>query len=190
MSSRIRIFATHPQYGVFVGPTAKHQIAASAGMFWQADHHRDKSISHRTKRIGEQLGWTVKLFRVPKGVKLAKTEWGRFLAQQGLFPYKEREGQLKAHPEVRGRLAVGEPPPEVLYNPNPPREGANQVFFVPAGNANYAQNINWVLYHADPPWIVPEGLVQAPPPQNVRPHELREPEPGWWEPVEPMEPRI
>jgi hypothetical protein len=177
MSSRIRIFATHPQYGVFTGPAAKHKIADSAGMFWQADHHRDKTINHRAKRIGEQLGWTVKLFRVPKGVKLAKTEWGRFLASKGLFPYRERKGNNKVIAARQpNRLDID----EVL-----PMPGGGPLPMQPpvAGDIIWQNMVNLVggIQYAG------MGVAQAPPPQPYRPRPLLDEDLIGWEPAEPPE---
>jgi len=195
MSSRIRIFATHPQFGVFSGPQAKHQIAFSAGMFWQADHHKDKSTNHRAKRIGEQLGWTVKLFRVPKGVKLAKTEWGRFLAQRGLFPYKERKGN-KSPAGQRGRLPSPEERfPEVHVGPPPIQAGDDfwqnvgdqvggieyQIAFQNAVQAQLNQRHDDLLRAMVGPFAG-MGVAQAPQPQ---PEPRFNHEAGEWELVDP-----
>jgi len=179
MSSRIRIFATHPQYGVFTGPAAKHKIADSAGMFWQADHHRDKTINHRAKRIGEQLGWTVKLFRVPKGVKLAKTEWGRFLASKGLFPYRERRGHNKVPVQV------------VAVHPNWAQPGViwqnvgGIQYQVPYQNAVQAQlnqrHDNLLRAMVGP--FAGMGVAQAPQPQ---PEPRFNHEAGEWELIAPI----
>jgi len=176
MSSRIRIFAKHPQYGEFVGPDAKHRIYL-ANLRPDAFVFKEKNVAKRVKRIGEMNGWTVKLFRVPKGVKLAKTEWGRFLASKGLFPYRERKGNNKVIAARQpNRLDIDEVLPMPGGGPLPMQPPvAGDIIWQNMGN-----RVGGIQYAG-------MGVAQAPPPQPYRPRPLLDEDLIGLEPAEPPE---
>src|SRR5271157_5120031 len=178
MSSRIRIYASHPQFGECVGPAVKYNILSHV---FSRDKiaFTGKNSSLQVKHLGELNGWTVKLFRVPRGVKLAKTEWGRFLAGKGLFPYKERIGKRNQNVRPdnlepqRGELAQGNPFLAVQNQPVGLYQFGNQFQNAAANVAFQPQNLVANQVNGMQAFI-------NPPPLNANPHRLQ---PGQMVPI-------
>jgi hypothetical protein len=99
VSSRVRWVATHPSLGVFQGVRARYEF----------------------KKSPFSSQWTIRKFRVPRGVPLIKTEFGKYLNELGVFPPKKRV--IKKYVESRKeRGGSGVVPPRVprrVYYPNP-----------------------------------------------------------------------
>lgn len=168
MSTRIRIWAFHPDYGRFAGRDAVTQLCNIETVVERAGKMPRgpfKTKLHRLKAIGELMDWKVRLFRVPRKVDLSRTKWGAFLAAQGMFPRKLRGGKapqqelaIQPPPQGAGIMAVGNPAQAV-----PPVWGNDLAVFlgerIAARQAQQQLNMQ-AAQQAQGPFLDVEGIRQ------------------------------